>query len=176
MPAGAQILLFGPASDSRTQVEIPLQIKARKLGSKTISRSVKIDAELVLDSCSLTIYSTTQTPARSSNYEVWQALSALMSVCARQDKGGSVAGLGKFWPALQRYGKSVLMGCRRGRQHLRYVETNCCCTWDRSIGICFAADCQMRDCGVKTGTECGFDRRWQLGSKKKKRGDLRKDF
>lgn len=52
-------------------------------------------------SCSLMIYSTSKTPVRSSNYAIWQAVAALMSVCVMHLQGGSVTGLGSATSMLE---------------------------------------------------------------------------
>ena len=62
---------------------------------------VKINTNIILDSCTVTIYSTSQTPVRSSSYEIWQAASALLSVCAMRAKGGSVTGIGSLASILE---------------------------------------------------------------------------
>ena len=71
----------------------------------------------------------------------------------------------------------MLIACRRRRQYLHHDETNCICAWDRSAGKCFADDCQLRNCGFKTGSDCRFDG-W-VGTrifKKEKAAILRKDY
>ena len=45
--------------------------------------------------CSVTLFSTGKSDV-ASFYEIWQAVTAVFSVCTQHGKGGSIRGLGMF--------------------------------------------------------------------------------
>ena len=94
MPVDSRSIKFGPRSDPTVQQGLPVSINSCELGNPHLIVNAKIDAFLADDKCVAQIFSTGPSDV-SRWYHMWEAVTAIYSICVRAGLSGSFRGLGE---------------------------------------------------------------------------------